>query len=65
MLAEHPRQDPQSLQAVRRMKPFWSLGPDCYNWIEDTFLQQDVRMQPTDEGVFVGQCSASIPDRCG
>jgi hypothetical protein len=37
------------------MKPFWSLGPDCYDWIEDTFLRQDVRMQLTDEGVSVGQ----------
>jgi hypothetical protein len=55
LLGEHPRQDPESLQAVRRMKPFWSLGPDCYDWIEDTFLRQDVRMQLTDEGVSVGQ----------
>jgi hypothetical protein len=32
-LGEHPRKDPQTLKAVRRMKPFWS-GGDCYHWIE-------------------------------
>jgi hypothetical protein len=31
------------------MKPFWFLGLDCYSWIEDNFLHQDVRMQLNDE----------------
>ena len=33
-LGEHPRQSPQTLKAVRRMKPFWSRGEDSYHWIE-------------------------------
>jgi hypothetical protein len=39
VLGEHPRQDPASLQAVRRMKPFWSLGEDSYHWMDKEFLQ--------------------------
>ena len=33
-LSEHPRKDVQTLKAVRRMKPFWNGGDDCYHWIE-------------------------------
>ena len=33
-LGEHPRKDEQSVKAVRRMKPFWSGGDDCYHWVE-------------------------------
>jgi hypothetical protein len=32
-LGEHPRKDAQTLEAVRRMKPFWN-GGDCYHWVE-------------------------------
>lgn len=34
-LAEHPRQDLDSLVHVRRLKPFWSLDDPCYHWMED------------------------------
>ena len=33
-LGEHPRTDARTLRAVRRMKPFWNGGEDCYHWIE-------------------------------
>jgi hypothetical protein len=39
LLDEHSRQDAQSLNAVRRMKPFWSVGPECYSWIDVPMLQ--------------------------
>jgi hypothetical protein len=37
-LAEHPRTTKMSIKAVRRMKPFWAAGEDCYHWFEDDFL---------------------------
>jgi hypothetical protein len=33
-LGEHPRTDVETLKAVRRMKPFWNGGDDCYHWVE-------------------------------
>jgi hypothetical protein len=42
-LAEHPRNDAQSLDAVRRMKPFWTNGPQCYSWIDIPFLQESAQ----------------------
>ena len=33
-LGEHPRQDAETLKAVRKMKPFWNGGGDCYHWVE-------------------------------
>ncbi|KIM74809.1 hypothetical protein PILCRDRAFT_694114 [Piloderma croceum F 1598] len=40
MLDEHPRNDENSLRAVRVMKPFWSAGIEYYHWIEEPFLRQ-------------------------
>ena len=37
-LGEHPRQDLQSLGAVRKMKPFWVAGQGCYHWLTDDLL---------------------------
>jgi hypothetical protein len=39
-LDEHARDDACSLSAVRRMKPFWSAGSECYHWIEEPFLNK-------------------------
>lgn len=39
-LAEHPRQNEATLSAVRKMKPFWSVGNDCYEWVQISFLHQ-------------------------
>lgn len=34
ILDEHPRQTPEALSAVRRLKPFWEPGDDCYDWFK-------------------------------
>jgi hypothetical protein len=39
-LDEHPRDDNDSLDAVRRMKPFWSVGHQCYHWTDVPFLRK-------------------------
>jgi hypothetical protein len=33
-LDEHPRQSPELLNAVERMKPFWHSGQQSYDWVE-------------------------------
>ena len=33
-IRHHPRQDEQSLDFVRAMKPSWSLGKPCFSWIK-------------------------------
>ena len=51
-LGEHPRGDAQSLAAVRRMKPFWTGGDDCYHWVQHddvlhgslTFQRESIRV---------------------
>ncbi|KAH8109136.1 hypothetical protein DFH11DRAFT_1492957, partial [Phellopilus nigrolimitatus] len=32
ILQEHPRQTKDALSAVRRLKPFWIKGPECFDW---------------------------------
>jgi len=52
-LGEHPRKDAQTLKAVRRMKPFWNGGDDCYHWVEhDDVLHGPA--PPWREGLLVG-----------
>jgi len=52
--AEHPRQDLQTLAAVRKMKPVWSGGKDCYHWVErDEILHADEVDLPEEECVLV------------
>lgn len=55
MLDEHPRKDVLSLSAVRRMKPFWSAGIDCYEWIDAPGLQQHSKWLNDNGGLFVGR----------
>ncbi|KAF8573296.1 hypothetical protein K439DRAFT_1375811, partial [Ramaria rubella] len=50
---EHPRTSSESLQAVRRMKPFWSAGSCCYHWIENDFLNQSENNENTEESWLV------------
>jgi hypothetical protein len=38
LLGDHPRQDLDALLAVRNQKPFFSVGPWCFHWIENEFL---------------------------
>ncbi|KIM71750.1 hypothetical protein PILCRDRAFT_16764 [Piloderma croceum F 1598] len=53
-LGEHPRGDPQSLAAVRRMKPFWTGGDDCYHWVQhDDMLHGSLTSQR--ESIRVGK----------
>ncbi|KAH7925110.1 hypothetical protein BV22DRAFT_1129298 [Leucogyrophana mollusca] len=54
-LNEHPRQDEDSLAAVRRLKPFWTIGAACYHWIRLPFLRGHHETVPDEEGrVIVG-----------
>jgi hypothetical protein len=55
VLDEHPRQDDESLHAVREMKPFWSAGPECYRWAEVPFLQKYEDWHDREEGLVVGK----------
>jgi hypothetical protein len=51
-LGEHPRKDGNSLKAVRRMKPFWNGGDDCYHWVEhDNILHDSLRPPSVEFGV--------------
>jgi len=51
-LGEHPRKDGQTLKAVRRMKPFWNGGDDCYHWVEhNAILHGPVRPPGVEFGV--------------
>ncbi|KAK0209353.1 hypothetical protein IW262DRAFT_1417798 [Armillaria fumosa] len=34
MLHEHPYNDEGSLVLLRKMKPFWNLGPACFDWVD-------------------------------
>ena len=53
-LGEHPRGDAQSLAAVRRMKPFWTGGDDCYHWVQhDDVLHGSLTSQR--ESIRVGK----------
>ncbi|EGO24869.1 hypothetical protein SERLADRAFT_415804 [Serpula lacrymans var. lacrymans S7.9] len=49
LLAEHPRQDSRSLEAVRRMKPFWSAGEPSYHWLESNLLNPKNAMNVDEE----------------
>lgn len=55
-LREHPHGNSASLGAVRRMKPFWTMGKHSYHWIDHNILQG--RPEDDDpevvEGVTVG-----------
>ncbi|KAK0460599.1 uncharacterized protein EV420DRAFT_1641149 [Desarmillaria tabescens] len=32
IIYEHPYRKPASLRLLKKMKPFWSLGPECFDW---------------------------------
>jgi hypothetical protein len=54
MLNEHPRKDDASLRAIRGMKPFWSAGRECYDWVEEPFLRKYEDRRDDDEGLSIG-----------
>ncbi|KAF9503396.1 hypothetical protein BS47DRAFT_1356260, partial [Hydnum rufescens UP504] len=55
ILAEHPRPDEESLRAVRRMKPFWSAGSECYAWVNEPPLRNYEHLDDDDEGCLLGK----------
>jgi hypothetical protein len=58
-LGEHPRQNPPTLTAVRRMKPFWSGGENCYHWYQkNDALQSPVGEE--EEVFFVGHSADAL-----
>lgn len=52
-LGEHPRKDAETLKAVRRMKPFWNGGDDCYHWVEHNSILHGP-VPPSREELLVG-----------
>jgi hypothetical protein len=60
MLDEHPRKDVSSLSAVRKMKPFWSAGIDCYDWIDAPGLQQHSEWLDDNGDLFVGRSGDGV-----
>ncbi|EGN99476.1 hypothetical protein SERLA73DRAFT_74000 [Serpula lacrymans var. lacrymans S7.3] len=53
-LADHPRQDSRSLEAVRRMKPFWSAGEPSHHWLESDLLNPKNAMDVDEEDQLAG-----------
>lgn len=52
LLGDHPRQDLDSLKAVRNLKPLLSIGEDSYHWIKDAVLKPPTsRDQPEAAGL--------------
>ncbi|KAF9518250.1 hypothetical protein BS47DRAFT_1482756 [Hydnum rufescens UP504] len=50
ILAEHPRLDVESLQAVRKMKPFWTAGSESYAWVAEPLLRNYEQLNGDDDG---------------
>lgn len=44
LLREVPRQEPDNMSAVKRFKPMWIRGSDCWDWMESDFLNNSVRL---------------------
>ncbi|KAH8113056.1 hypothetical protein DFH11DRAFT_1705663 [Phellopilus nigrolimitatus] len=64
ILQEHPRQTPNSLSAVRRLKPFWKVGPECFDWAGETKLSpEDPAEEPVAEGVYTGDELSSVAEQ--
>ncbi|THG94815.1 hypothetical protein EW026_g6726 [Hermanssonia centrifuga] len=57
LLADHPRQE--TLAQVRKLKPFFTLGKECYHWISDPLLNLDPSsaepFEADQTAVFVGE----------
>lgn len=52
-LGEHARGDDASIAALRKMKPFWSRGANCYHWIDCPELSGVQVQSEAQEGVFL------------
>jgi hypothetical protein len=49
---EHPR--PYALAAVRRMKPFWNPGPDCFDWANEPAMNDDPVAEEPQDRLLIG-----------
>ena len=59
-LAEHPRQDAQSLGLVRQLKPFFIVGDVSWHWLQDERLNMMFHGEEGPGGVFVGSLSGGL-----
>ncbi|KAK0502034.1 hypothetical protein EDD18DRAFT_1277916 [Armillaria luteobubalina] len=65
MLHEHPYNDEGSLVLLRKMKPFWNLGPACFHWVDvpDVGIVPDiVETEPFVPGITCGNQTVIIGD---
>ncbi|THH04277.1 hypothetical protein EW146_g10218 [Bondarzewia mesenterica] len=53
LLSEHPRTSDRAIAAVRRLKPFWTVGKECH-WIQNTSLGNSVDEEEA-EGIVISQ----------
>lgn len=53
VIHEHHRQTPASLGVLKRMKPIWTSGTECYGWVSDDLLHTATLEQYA--GVFVDE----------
>ncbi|TFK36232.1 hypothetical protein BDQ12DRAFT_254389 [Crucibulum laeve] len=44
LLTDHPRQTPEALAAVKRLKPFWDDGPEFYDWYDGKGTEREQGM---------------------
>ncbi|KAK0474636.1 hypothetical protein IW261DRAFT_1341523 [Armillaria novae-zelandiae] len=54
MLHEHPYNCEGSLALLRKMKPFWNLGPECFDWVDvpGVGIVPDIEMEPFVPGIM-------------
>ncbi|THH06221.1 hypothetical protein EW146_g9684 [Bondarzewia mesenterica] len=54
LLSEHPRSSDRAIAAVRRLKPSWTVGKECFHWIQNTSLGNVVDDEEA-EGIVISQ----------
>ncbi|THH12410.1 hypothetical protein EW146_g7725 [Bondarzewia mesenterica] len=54
LLSEHPRTSDGAIAAVRRLKPSWTVGKECFHWIQNTSLGHVVDEEEV-EGIVISQ----------
>jgi len=62
-LAEHPRQDKESLAAVRQQKPFFSGGDNSFHWVDEPLLRQIPKV--LQERLIISGDKSGISDQGG
>lgn len=59
LLEEHTRGG-QGLAAVRRLKPFWAVGEDCYHWVDEQRLRKPGKESTDDDTVDVFESATDV-----